>query len=99
MALKDYDAAVADFKSAFEACDTPADQRTLKTEFENAQRELKKSKQKDYYKELGLDRTQTYSDDEIKKAYRKESLKHHPDKGNFTHNTRRRMLTLDDRRR
>ena len=32
----------------------------------------------DYYKELGVDKGT--SDDEIKKAYRKLALKHHPDR-------------------
>ncbi|MGH0169543.1 UNVERIFIED_CONTAM: hypothetical protein FKN15_057096 [Acipenser sinensis] len=43
-----------------------------------AQLELKKSKRKDYYKILGVDKNAT--DDEIKKAYRKRALMHHPDR-------------------
>lgn len=43
-----------------------------------AKLELKKSKRKDYYKILGV--LKTASDCEIKKAYRKEALKHHPGK-------------------
>lgn len=37
---------------------------------------LKKSKRKDYYKILGVDKNA--STDEIKKAYRKRALVHHP---------------------
>jgi DnaJ homolog subfamily C member 7 len=37
------------------------------------------SKTKDYYKILGCDRDS--GDDQIKRAYRKQSLLHHPDKG------------------
>lgn len=41
-----------------------------------AQLELKKSKRKDYYKVLGVGKNAT--EDEIKKAYRKRALLHHP---------------------
>merc|ERR1712173_14152 len=44
----------------------------------NAKLELKKSKRKDYYKILGVDKNA--NDDEIKKAYRKRALVHHPDR-------------------
>jgi DnaJ family protein C protein 7 len=44
----------------------------------NAELELKKSKRKDYYKILGIEKDAT--EQEIKKAYRKLAIIHHPDK-------------------
>jgi len=44
-----------------------------------AEAALKRSKTKDYYKILGVARD--CGDADIKKGYRRESLKHHPDKG------------------
>lgn len=43
---------------------------------QDAKLELKKSKRKDYYKILGIPKTAT--EEEIKKAYRKRALVHHP---------------------
>jgi len=43
---------------------------------------LKKSKRKDYYKMLGLNSNAT--EEEIKKAYRKHALQHHPGLTLFT---------------
>ena len=57
---------------------TDADVKAMKGELKKAEAELKRSKTKDYYKILGLPRE--CSEAEIKKAYRRESLKHHPDK-------------------
>ena len=44
-----------------------------------AKLELKKSKRKDYYKILGVNKQA--NEDEIKKAYRKRALLHHPGRG------------------
>lgn len=51
----------------------PLDHKHL---LKTAQLELKKSKRKDYYKVLGVGKNAT--EDEIKKAYRKRALMHHP---------------------
>ena len=78
-----FDASIADFKSAIqqaqtEGSATDADVRALKGELKKAEAALKRSKSKDYYKILGVNRDCTEVD--VKKAYRRESLKHHPDK-------------------
>ena len=46
-----------------------------------AKLELKKSKRKDYYKILGVGKQA--SEDEIKKAYRKRALLHHPGRWHY----------------
>jgi DnaJ family protein C protein 7 len=55
----------------------PSDQNIAK-EVRKAELELKKSKRKDYYKILGIDKDANEND--IKKAYRKLAIVHHPDK-------------------
>ncbi|KAF7289095.1 hypothetical protein HMN09_01357700 [Mycena chlorophos] len=82
--LEEYDRCIADFKSAIQQAGMDgsageADVKALKKELKDAELQLKRSKTKDYYKILGVSRGCSESD--IKKAYRRESLKHHPDKG------------------
>jgi len=79
--LEKFDTAIADFKSATQQAGVEgndADVRALKSELKKAEAALKRSKTKDYYKILGVSRDCNELD--IKKAYRRESLKHHPDK-------------------
>lgn len=74
-----------DFRAALEAAQlpasacTPADAAAVRAELKKAEVALKRAATKDYYKILGVPRAADTAD--IKKAYRRESLKHHPDKG------------------
>jgi DnaJ homolog subfamily C member 7 len=52
--------------------------RTLASEVRKAELELKKSKRKDYYKILGVEKAA--DENAIKKAYRRLAIVHHPDK-------------------
>jgi DnaJ family protein C protein 7 len=72
--LEKYEEAVREYSTAN---DIKSD-RDTKTAFANAQKELKMSKRKDYYKILGVSRDA--GETEIKKAYRKMALQYHPDK-------------------
>uniref|UniRef100_A0AAY5JY68 J domain-containing protein n=1 Tax=Esox lucius TaxID=8010 RepID=A0AAY5JY68_ESOLU len=74
MDKEEYEEAVRDYEKVYQTEKTKEHKHLLK----NAQLELKKSKRKDYYKVLGVDKNAT--EDEIKKAYRKRALMHHPDR-------------------
>ncbi|CAL9699657.1 unnamed protein product [Knipowitschia caucasica] len=74
MDTEQYEEAVRDYEKVYQTEKTSEHKHLLKT----AQLELKKSKRKDYYKVLGVGKNAT--DDEIKKAYRKRALMHHPDR-------------------
>lgn len=71
----DWEAAVRDFKAIQE---TNPQEPGIAKDIRNAELELKKSKRKDYYKILGADKDA--GENEIKKAYRKLAIVHHPDK-------------------
>ncbi|KAF2427664.1 TPR-like protein [Tothia fuscella] len=71
----DFEAAMSTLNDAKEAHGNTDRIQTLLNE---AQTLLKRSKQKDYYKVLGL--TRDASDREIKKSFRKMTLQFHPDK-------------------
>lgn len=74
MDTEQYEEAVRDYEKLTKM-DRNQEYRQL---LKQAKLELKKSKRKDYYKILGLGKDA--NEDEIKKAYRKEALKHHPDR-------------------
>lgn len=74
MDTEQYEQAVQDYERVCKLDKTKENAHLLK----NAKIELKKSKRKDYYKILGI--SKTASDDDIKKAYRKAALLHHPDR-------------------
>ncbi|GJN88895.1 hypothetical protein Rhopal_001866-T1 [Rhodotorula paludigena] len=80
LAQDDFDAAVSDLKQAYELAPQGSnDEAALRREVKDAEAKLKRSKMKDHYKILGVQSEAT--EIEIKKAYRKMSLLHHPDKG------------------
>jgi DnaJ family protein C protein 7 len=71
----DWEAAVRELKELQEQ--DPQDGSIAK-EVRKAELELKKSKRKDYYKILGVEKDA--DENQIKKAYRKAAIIHHPDK-------------------
>lgn len=72
--LENFEESVKDYEKALKYEKTMEIKNLLK----DAKLQLKKSKRKDYYKILGVPKNAT--EDEIKKAYRKRALVHHPDR-------------------
>ncbi|XP_047515372.1 dnaJ homolog subfamily C member 7 isoform X1 [Pieris napi] len=82
--LGEFEEAVKDYERLYKIDKTKENKQLL----HEAKIALKKSKRKDYYKILGIEKTA--SDDDIKKAYRKRALVHHPDRhANASDNERR----------
>lgn len=82
-----YDAAIATLTKAKDTSIPPSPTtqqqdavKLVQTLLQEAQVALKRSKQKDYYKVLGLDRAHDPDERQIKAAYRKLTKQHHPDK-------------------
>ncbi|KAJ0181746.1 hypothetical protein K1T71_002468 [Dendrolimus kikuchii] len=72
--LGDFEEAVKDYEKLYKIDKSKENKQLL----HEAKIALKKSKRKDYYKILGVEKTA--SEDDIKKAYRKRALVHHPDR-------------------
>lgn len=72
--LQKYEECVKDYEAALKMEKT----QEIKNLLREAKHSLKLSKRKDYYKILGIDKHAT--DNDIKKAYRKRALVHHPDR-------------------
>lgn len=72
--LENFEDAVKDYEAALKMEKTVE----LKNALKDAKLQLKKSKRKDYYKILGI--SKTANEQEIKTAYRKRALVHHPDR-------------------
>ena len=73
--LEKFEEAVKDCEAA---CTVEQGNRDLEAMLKEAKLELKKSKRKNYYKILEV--TKDASEHDIKRAYKKAALKHHPDR-------------------
>jgi len=75
MEIEQFDEAVRDYEQVHKVDRGNMEYRQL---LQGAKLELKKSKRKDYYKILAVDKNA--NEEEIKKAYRKRAMIHHPDR-------------------
>jgi len=75
METEQYEDAVRDFETVFKS---DKSNREYRNYLQEAKLELRKSKRKDYYKILGVDKNA--NEEEVKKAYRKRAMVHHPDR-------------------
>ena len=73
MELEKYEDAIRDYERLHRMDRGNFEYRQLLSQAKN---ELKKSLRKDYYKILGIDRNA--NEEDIKKAYKKRALEHHP---------------------
>jgi DnaJ family protein C protein 7 len=71
----DWESAVREYEAVQQANPGEAG---IEREVRNAKMEMKKSQRKDYYKILDIDKNA--SEPDIKKAYRRAAMVHHPDK-------------------
>lgn len=71
--LENFDSAISDYQSALKVSDT----KHVKDGLKRAEKLLKQSKKRDYYKILGVPRNADKS--QINKAYRKLAREYHPD--------------------
>jgi len=75
METEQYEEAVRDYEKVSKSDKHNGEYRQL---LQQAKLELKKSKRKDYYKILNVDKSA--NDEDLKKAYRKRAMVHHPDR-------------------
>ncbi|EGG16941.1 hypothetical protein DFA_07922 [Cavenderia fasciculata] len=87
----EYDRALADFQKAHEK--SPNDHNIMDG-VRRAQQKQKQAKRKDYYKLLGVDKSA--SPQEIKKAFKKLALVHHPDKGDQSEESKKKYVEMTE---